>query len=234
MKDITDDIRDSVLNDKDEMMDRRKIKIMGEDTHVPYDVFKEFMDRARYFETDDISDIKNNYKKMSEMKRPGMKMLKWTINTAKQSMKHKKFVQEIARLSRTYGSDYERITGQKISFWQKVKLKLVPVNAIYLTDMMLDNFERFENPLFTIEVFDINDRFGNKIKGVRVTEHFHNNMIYYEERELKTNEKLAEVKQGSKRPFVMVCQVLDSKPQCLLVKHMQDGGKKVPLAPMIS
>ena len=193
MKDITNDIRDSVLNDKEEMERRRKVKIMGVDTDLPQDVFNEFIDRVTYYETDNIGEIKNDYKYFSDTGRIGMKMLKWTINTASSSMKHKKFVQELATLSREFGSEYERITGHKVSKLDKIRLKLLPKCAVYLTDMRLDNFEHFQNPLFTAEVFDINDRFDNKIKGVRITEHFHNQMIFYEERELKTNEKFMEI-----------------------------------------
>ena len=110
----------------------------------------------------------------------------------------------------------------------------MPRSTVYLSGMMLNNFKHHEYPLFTAEVFDVNDAFGHTMKGVRITEHFTHQMIHYEERETKTNDKLIDIKSGSQRPFIMTCMVVNSDIPTLLVKHMQDGGTKVPLAPMIS
>jgi hypothetical protein len=162
-------------------------------------------------------------------------MLKWSAGVAKKSYKHKQFREEMIKLEKTYGEDYRRITGsKKLSLVDKLRMKVVPRVSLYLVDMMINNFKHYENPLFTIETFDINDRYGNTVNGARVTEHFTNQMIYYEDRESKTNEKFTDVKSGSQRPFVMTCQALDADTPCLLVKFMQDGGKKIPLAPTIS
>ena len=227
MKDITDEMHKAILNDNEEMMKRRKIKVMGDDTHIPYDIFRSYVENTQYYEINNVSEITNDYAAFSDMRRASMKTLKWVMNIAKKSFGHKQFRKELAKLQSTYGDDYNRVIGQKNSFWDKMRMKVLPKRMIYLTEMHLDNFKQVEYPLFSATTFDINDKYGNKIEGVRITEHFMQTMIVNEEKEHQTNEKLKDVRSGSERPFLMQCTAINSDTPRLLVKHMQDGGKKV-------
>ena len=220
------------LLDNDEHLDRRKVQLYGQDSHLPFDLYEQNILSTTYYEIDNLQDILDNYKVLSDVKRPTRKMMSFLVSLAKKT--NRKAMIEMNEMEKTYGADYKRVMGMKPSFLDKLTFKVVPKSMLYLHGMTLENFKHFTVPLFSAYEFDVVDQKGTRMPASYVYEHYSDNIIAKEDRQEHTKQRMEEIKTNiSNRPFIMVCTLARAEHK-LIVRYIQDGGKRVPVAPVIS
>lgn len=242
MKDITDDVITKMT--PEEKKRRKQISEYGQNVEMSDEVFDAILNNHKFYDMDGVQDILENYKLLLKKS----KMPKELMNDRKKFAfgalgKQKRGVVEFGKLFKQYGDIYTEYTAAAPSIMDLLKGNILNLNIVYLSDVMLDNFEAITTPLISLYKFDIIDRRGIRMEGAMIYDSYMNNIMgLSEQRFIESREKLEGARDSMRgtsfsiQGIVLEEEYRDSKlqkkkrPKRLLVTRINgDGrGKEVP------
>lgn len=221
-KDITEEVMGEVFDDEEELEKRTSFSTSVGETKMPVDIYRQLLKNVKYYETDNVYDIRHKWDTIKEQRRMPMKVLVWIgKNSYKQMSQNKHLIKEMKE------NDPRQTLADVLGEQPKMKIGGGPSNTLYLNGMTLEKKETKESGGTVATEYEISDFRGEKIKAIHIRRSTVTDMFEsHNARPDEVKEQLDMMRLDT-RPSIIVCTPFNTETPILQIIRTQTGGRRV-------